>query len=211
MVRHRRTNQIKGVGCGIAAPILWRIYNKPMPEYRRSRLEGGTFFFTVVTYHRRPLFITAAARELLHQAWTDTCNRFPFETLAICLLPNHLHCIWRLPEGEWDYSTRWGQIKGSFTKKYLKMVGPGAERNPSRIMRDEAAIWQRRFWEHAIQNEDDLQTHLDYIHYNPVKHGYVTRPADWQWSSFSRYVKQGFYEIDWGEGDMVIKNIQLNE
>ncbi len=172
-----------------------------MPEYRRSRVEGGTYFFTVVTYGRIPIFNNSAARKLLHDAWLDTCSRFPFESIAICLLPDHLHCIWRLPEGDADYSKRWRVIKEKFTKKYLREIGPGEERNPSRLLRNEAAIWQRRFWEHTIEDEEDLETHLDYIHYNPVKHGYVESVLNWQWSSFHRYVKAGVYDPDWNGGE----------
>lgn len=182
-----------------------------MPEYRRAHVEGGIFFFTVVTYDRQPIFANATARGFLHQAWEDTCNRFPFETVAICLLPDHLHCIWHLPEDEWDFSTRWGQIKSQFSKKYLKEIEPGQEHNPSRDRRGEASIWQRRFWEHTIRDEEDLHTHLDYIHYNPVKHGYVTSPADWKWSSFLRFVKLGAYELDWGAGDFKIPDAGLIE
>lgn len=182
-----------------------------MPEYRRSKQEGGTYFFTVVTYHRLPILTGDTARGILHQAWMDTCNRFPFETLAICLLPDHLHCIWQLPEGDSNYSIRWKEIKGLFTKGYLEKIGPGKERNRSRQMRNEAAIWQRRFWEHTIQDDQDLAAHLDYIHYNPVKHGYVNRPADWNWSSFLRYVRQGNYELDWGEGGKEMENISRGE
>lgn len=182
-----------------------------MPEYRRFHLEGGIFFFTVVTYYRQPIFADANARELLHQAWLDVCTRFPFQTLAVCLLPDHLHCIWRLPENESDFSTRWGQIKGQFSKNYLKSIGPGEERNHSREKRGEAAIWQRRFWEHTIRDEEDLQAHLDYIHYNPVKHGYVTRPSDWQWSSFLQFVKLGVYKMDWGEDENSNKVLGLDE
>ena len=106
-------------------------------------------------------------------------KRHPFETIAVCLLPDHLHCIWKLPEGDADYSTRWKEIKRAFTKGYLKDIGQGEERSASRQKQGEAAIWQRRFWEHYIDSEDDLENHLDYIHYNPVKHEYVTKPVDW--------------------------------
>jgi putative transposase len=172
-----------------------------MPEYRRSRVEGGTYFFTVVSYDRLPIFTTYPARKILRSAWLDTCGRFPFETIAICLLPNHLHCIWKLPEGDSDYSIRWKEIKRLFTKSYLAEIGPGEERNKSRQKRHEAAIWQRRFWEHTIEDEQDLETHLDYIHYNPVNHGYVGKTADWPWSSFHRYVKGGIYDKDWNGGE----------
>ena len=119
---------------------------------------------------------------------------------AVCLLPEHLHCIWTLPEGDADYAVRWKNIKRLFTRSYLKQVGPGGARNASRQRRGEAAIWQRRFWEHTIRDEADLNRHLDDIHFNPVKHGLVQRVADWPWSSFHRYVRLGFYDREWGEG-----------
>jgi len=172
-----------------------------MPEYRRTRIEGGTYFFTVVTYNRLPIFENELARNILHAAWENTLLRFPFETMAVCLLPDHIHCIWRLPEGDADYSIRWKEIKGLFTKGYLREIGAGEERNTSRLLRGEAGIWQQRFWEHTIEDDDDFETHLDYIHYNPVKHGYVEKPANWQWSSFQRYVTAGVYDADWMGGE----------
>jgi putative transposase len=119
---------------------------------------------------------------------------------AVCLLPEHLHCIWVLPEGDANFSVRWKEIKRLFTKGYLSQVGPGETRSASRLSRGEATIWQRRFWEHTIQDEDDLNRHRDYIHYNPVKHGLVQSVSAWQWSSFHRYVRMGHYDPDWGAG-----------
>ncbi len=172
-----------------------------MAEYRRSYVEGGTYFFTVVTYGRTPIFASESARKILHRAWADVNKRFPFETIAVCLLPDHLHCIWRLPDGDANYSTRWKEIKRRFSVGYIQQVGPGGERNESRQRKNEAAIWQRRFWEHTIEDSEDLEEHLDYIHFNPIKHGYVERAADWPYSSFARYVKEGVYNLDWIGGD----------
>ena len=170
-----------------------------MPEYRRSLIEGGTYFFTVVTYNRRPILTSTEARKLLRSAWMDVCGRFPFATNAVCLLPDHIHCIWTLPDRDINYSVRWKEIKRLFTKSYLEQIGPGDIRSESRVRRGEAAIWQRRFWEHTIRDQTDLNHHLDYIHYNPVKHGLVQTVSDWPWSSFHRYVKMGYYETNWGE------------
>jgi putative transposase len=177
-----------------------------MPDYRRSWIPGGTFFFTVVTFRRLPILTTPDGRGLLRSAWQDVRGRFPFTTVAVCLLPDHLHCIWTLPEGEVNFSVRWKEIKRQFTKGYLECVGPGEQRNESRLKRGEASIWQRRFWEHTIRDEADFNRHLDYIHYNPVKHGLVKRVCDWPWSSFHRYVRMGWYAKDWGgavERDLV--------
>jgi len=104
-----------------------------MPEYRRNKLDGGTFFFTVVTYHRKPILTGERERNFLHAAWEDVRTRFPFETIAVCLLPDHLHCIWKLPEMDMNYSIRWKEIKRLFTKAYLEQIGPGEKRNQSRI------------------------------------------------------------------------------
>ncbi|MEE8525722.1 MAG: transposase, partial [Thermoanaerobaculia bacterium] len=104
-----------------------------------------------------------------------------------------------LPERDEEFSTRWSAIKGSFSRHYLKAGGIQGRRNPSRRRSGEAAIWQRRFWEHFIRDEGDFQKHLDYIHFNPVKHGYVDSPREWPWSSFHRYVRKGWYHEEWGE------------
>ena len=177
-----------------------------MPEYRRPRMPGGTYFFTLVTFDRQPIFSQADARKLLRLAWKDVCVRLPFQTEAVCLLPDHLHCIWKMPEGDTNYSVRWSEIKRLFTRSYISNIGPGGERNQSRRKRGEAAIWQRRFWEHMIRDEEDLNRHIDYIHYNPVKHGLVQRVCDWPWSSFLQYVRMGFYEKEWGEADGMAAN-----
>lgn len=140
-----------------------------MPEDRRSHVAGGTYFFTLVTYHRLPILTTSEGRQLLRSAWIDTRDRFPFTTLAICLLPEHIHCIWTLPDGDANYPVRWKEIKRLFTRSYRDHVGTGEARNLSRVKRGEAAIWQRRYWEHTIRDEADLNRHLDYLHYNPVK------------------------------------------
>ena len=169
-----------------------------MPNYHRVFVEGATYFFTVVTFNRLPLLTTDEGRAILHDAWLEVQGRFPFRTVAVCLLPEHLHCIWSLPEGEAGYPLRWKEIKRLFTRSYLALVGPGEERNTSRLKQGEAAIWQRRYWEHLIRDEQDLRRHEDYIHYNPVKHGLVQRVVDWPWSSFHRYVRMGYYERDWG-------------
>ncbi len=166
-----------------------------MTDYRRMRLEGGCFFFTVVTYGRRRFLTEEHARECLRAAWDDTLRLHPFELVAVCLLPDHLHCIWSLPEGDEDYSMRWASIKGRFTRRYLQGGGREAIQSRSRQTKHERGVWQRRFWEHRIRDATDLQRHIDYIHYNPVKHGVVKQIADWPWSSFHRYIR-----ISMGQG-----------
>lgn len=169
-----------------------------MPEYRRWYVPGGTFFFTLVVYRRYPLFRSPVARRILGEVMRDVRRELPFETVAIVLLWDHLHSIWTLPTGVSDYSTRWQEIKGSFTKRWLEQGGIELPVSASRKARGERGIWERRFWEHTALTEADLEIRFDYIHYNPVKHGYVRRPGDWAWSSFQRYVELGQYPKDWG-------------
>jgi putative transposase len=183
-----------------------------MTGYRRLYQPGGTFFFTVVTHNRLPILTSALSRALLRTAWEDVEKRFPFITVAICLMPDHIHCIWELPDGDINYSVRWGEIKKLFSREYGKEIKIEKQLSSSRIKRRETGIWQRRFWEHAIRDENDLHHHIDYIHYNPVKHEYVHRAADWQWSSFHRYVRNGLYDPHWGQGvDDSIKGMIVGE
>ena len=169
-----------------------------MPDYRRWYVPGGTYFFTLVTYRRYPFFRDKAARRLLGEVMRHVRGELPFEVVAIVLLWDHLHCIWTLPTGDADYSTRWKRIKGIFTQRWLETGGIELPVSPSRKARGERGIWQRRFWEHTTLEEADLEVRFDYIHYNPVKHGYVRRPWDWPWNSFRRYVSLGQYSKDWG-------------
>jgi len=169
-----------------------------MSDYIRVKQQGGDYFFTLVTFDRRPFLTSPLARRILRVAWKEVQGRYPFEIRAVCLLPDHLHCIWRLPDLDHDFSTRWMSIKAIFTKRFLAAGGGEGPRKLSRKRKGEAAVWQRRFWEHRIRDEDDFRVHFDYIHYNPVKHGYVDRPHDWKWSSYHRYRKLGYYRDDWG-------------
>lgn len=161
-----------------------------MSNYRRYYHEGGYYFFTVVTYKRHDIFTSEPVRHLLRQAWLQTKSERPFKTIALCLLPDHLHCIWKLPENDCDYSVRWSAIKARFTKAYLKAGGNEQGRNPSRKRTGEAAIWQRRFWEHHIRDEEDLQRHINYIHYNPVKHQLTETADEWPYSTYKRFNKR---------------------
>jgi putative transposase len=177
-----------------------------MPSYLRSILPGGTFFFTVVTFNRQPILTSPQARAILHAAWATIQSRYPFIIEAICLLPEHLHCIWTLPEGDANYSLRWSEIKKFFSHQYRKQILVSESPTTSRNKRGEATLWQRRFWEHTIRDQEDFKRHLDYIHYNPVKHGLVDAVRDWEWSSFHRYVKMGVYEPEWGSGGVKFEN-----
>ena len=169
-----------------------------MAEYRRWYMPGGTCFFTVVTQDRVTIFRDPLAVRLLGDVMRTVRRRSPFRTIAIVVLPDHLHCVWSLPRGDSDYSGRWRWIKGAFTERWLTAGGNEATLSASRVRKGEHGVWQRRFWEHQIRDEADLERHVDYIHYNPVKHGYEARAADWLWSSFSRHVALGQYPPDWG-------------
>lgn len=169
-----------------------------MPNYRRVKLEGATVAITIVTYKRLPILLKPKSQQILRFVWTDVAKRLPFTTEAICFLPNHIHAMISLPENDWNYSIRIREIKRRFTRAYLKSFGEHEERNKSRVDKKEATIWQRRFWEHTIRDEIDYQNHFDYIHYNPVNHGFVDNVSSWEWSSFHRYVRLGVYDEDWG-------------
>ena len=167
-------------------------------EYRRAKTPGATYFFTVVTYHRRKILGTPENIALLRQAFHEVMTNHPFKIEAIVILPDHLHALWTLPDGDADFSTRWRLIKSYFSRhcqaRYQGQV------SASRQRKQEKAVWQRRFWEHQIRDETDYGQHVDYIHYNPVKHGLVNAPIEWEYSSFRRYVKAGLYPADWGSG-----------
>ena len=170
-----------------------------MPEYRREQIHGATVFITFVTFDRIPILTSPISRRILGDVWRNVAKRRPFTTDAICLLPDHIHILMTLPENDQDYSLRIREIKRLFTAEYLATYDEIVPRNRSRINKKEATIWQRRFWEHTIKDEQDYQNHFDYIHYNPVKHGLVKCVSLWAWSSFHRYVSLGVYEPGWGD------------
>jgi putative transposase len=168
-----------------------------MPNYRRAKTGGATYFFTVVTYQRQPLLCIDERRTALKEVVSEIARRHPFTVDAWVLLPDHLHCIWTLPEGDSDYSTRWALIKKDFTKNIGKTASSHLP-NQSRKQHREGTVWQRRFWEHQIRDDIDYKNHMDYIHFNPVKHKLAESPKDWPHSTFHRLVAQGLYEADWG-------------
>src|SRR5260370_30577775 len=164
-----------------------------MSRYRRAYVEGGVFFFTVTLADRSS---DALVRHIdrLRRIYMSIQERYPFETIAICVLTDHLHAVWSLPQDDADFSLRWSLIKGGFSRGL-----PGDRpRSSSKMARRERGIWQRRYWEHAIRDDADLERHIDYIHFNPVKHGHVSQVCDWPHSSFHRYVARGVLPLDWG-------------
>jgi len=170
-----------------------------MSNYRRLYVPGGTYFFTVVTHDRSPILDCESSRRVLHRAINEIRANHPFVIQAIVLLPEHLHTIWTLPPTDSDFSTRWGLIKARFTRLYLAAGGAEGQKTANHIAHRERAVWQHRFWEHSIDDEDDFKRCFDYIHWNPVKHGHVNRVRDYPWSSFHRWANQGEYSNDWGE------------
>ncbi|HET7300954.1 MAG TPA: transposase [Oleiagrimonas sp.] len=166
-----------------------------MPNYRPATIPGATYFFTVVTARHRRILATPRAVRAMRESIATVMWSHPFSIDAWVVLPDHMHAIWTLPPDDDDYSARWSRIKAGFTKRcgLLHQL----------FRKGQVGLWQPRFWEHAIRDEDDWKAHLDYLHYNPVKHGLVERVADWPYSSFNRCVERGWYTEDWGECEPV--------
>ncbi|MCC5810006.1 MAG: transposase [Ectothiorhodospiraceae bacterium] len=159
-----------------------------MPNYIRTRATGGTYFFTLVTAQRRPVFRSPVAVDCLRRAYRHIARQYPFTTEAIVILPDHLHVLWTLPDGDADYPLRLQLLKSRATRE-LRCVG----------VRD--AVWQRRYWEHYVRDGNDFRRHMDYIAYNPVKHGLVSVPWYWPHGSFRRLVSLGYYPRSWGSSE----------
>jgi putative transposase len=171
-----------------------------MSKYRRAKTGGAAYFFTVVTYRRQPILCLDESRAVLKQVVSEIARNYPFNVDAWVLLPDHLHCIWTLPEADSDYSTRWALIKKEFTKSIIRTATPRTP-NQSRTRHREGTVWQRRFWEHQIRDDIDYNNHMNYVHFNPVKHKLVESPRDWPYSTFHRLVAQDVYEENWGCGN----------
>ncbi|HZJ95452.1 MAG TPA: transposase [Thiopseudomonas sp.] len=169
-----------------------------MSFYRRSNTPGGLYFFTVVSAGRRPILTQPDIRIALRQAIVAVRQNYPFTIHAWVLLPDHLHTIWQLPPHDADFSVRWNQIKRRVTSACEKNYHDPTLLTTRRRAKRHGTLWQHRFWEHEIRNERDCKHHMDYVHFNPVKHGLAARAVDWPWSSFHRLVKQGVYPEDWG-------------
>ncbi|MEA5534081.1 REP-associated tyrosine transposase [Crocosphaera sp. XPORK-15E] len=171
-------------------------------QYRRAKTPGATYFFTVVIHHRRPILRESENIDLLREAFRYVIKQHPFKIDGIVILPDHLHSIWTLPDNDADFSTRWRLIKSYFSRHCH--ASHQGKMTLSRQQKGEKAIWQRRFWEHQIRDDQDFINHLEYIHYNPVHHGLVFAPKDWQYSSFHRYVEAGVYDLMWGASERLI-------
>ena len=168
-----------------------------MSDYRRPNIAGGTYFITQVTYQRIPWFCTDVGRKALREGIEHINKKYPFSIDAFILLPDHFHCLWTLPINDRQLSLRLRLIKTYVTKHYISELGLDRSISPSRQKRAESNLWQRRFWEHLIRDERDFNTHCDYIHNNPVKHGLCLNSQDWQFSSIHRFIAQEIYPADW--------------
>lgn len=166
-----------------------------MTNYRRAHVPGASYFFTVNLARRDTTLLTERIDDL-RNAVRYVRARHSFVIDAMVVLPEHLHAVWTLPDGDADHSLRWRLVKTWFSRQ----IPQGERRRDSRIAKGERGIWQRRYWEHLIRDDDDLSRHIDYIHFNPVKHGHVERTADWPYSTFHRYVAEGRLPPDWGVG-----------
>ncbi len=171
-----------------------------MPDYRRNRVPGGTYFFTVNLLERSSTLLVTHV-DALRDAVRKVRARQPFHIDAWVVLPDHMHTVWTLPPGDTDYPGRWKAIKIAFAKTL-----PKTERlSPVRAANGERGIWQRRYWEHTVRDQQDYTAHVDYVHINPAKHGLVASVRDWPYSSFHRYAAQSVYTPDWagqGVGDL---------
>ena len=172
-----------------------------MPNYRRAQTTGACWFFTVNLEQRR-LHLLTEHIDLLKSSIRHVHQQRPFFINAWVVLPDHMHCIWTLPAGDSDYAGRWRDIK----KVFSRAIPAGEYRAPARELRRERGIWQRHYWEHLIRDASDYLHHFDYVHRNPLKHGWVNRVQDWPYSTFHRYVAAGIYSADW-RGD---SNSQIN-
>lgn len=168
-----------------------------MVNYRRNFQRGGTYFFTVNLLNRRSDLLIKNIH-YLKKAIQQVKRVYPYKMQAYVILPEHLHVLWKLPYEDVDYATRWQKIKIYFTR-YIQKAGVKVQRNKH----GECLIWQRRYWEHTIYDAQDFQNHFNYIHYNPVKHGWVERPIDWPFSSIHHYIEKGMISPSWGANESI--------
>jgi putative transposase len=172
-----------------------------MRSYKRLRIEGGCYFFTVNLAKRHGNDLLVRHIDDLREAIRITMRDHPFTIDAMVVLPDHLHCLWQMRPGDVDFPNRWRLIKARFSR----CVARGERISVSRQRKGERGIWQRRYWEHAIRDEKDYQRHVDYIHYNPVKHGHVKTLHEWPHSSFMRWVDRGMYPMNWAAPPDIIE------
>ena len=168
-----------------------------MSRYRRQQAPGSKWFFTVVTYKRRTFLCDEKVRNALRCSINKVQTRYPFKIEAWVLLPDHFHCIWTLPDQDTNFQLRMSLLKRYVTQSCASFLHQDSLNTPSGRKRKESTIWQRRYWEHQLQTEKDFRNHMDYIHYNPVKHELCQSPAEWPYSTIHRLTKEGIYPQDW--------------
>ncbi len=169
-----------------------------MSNYKRLNTQGGTYFFTLVSFKRRKILCDKPMLQAMRNAVKQVRESYPFEIVAWVTLPDHIHAIWTLPNNDCDYGKRWGLIKRNVSAQCAEYEAPLEMRSLSNINRNEKGIWQRRFWAHEIKSDIDFEKHMDYIHFNAVKHGLVENVMDWRYSTFHKYCAAGLYSADWG-------------
>ncbi len=165
-----------------------------MPSYRRNRVPGGCYFFTVNILERHQNTLLVDEIKLLRMVVRQAKDRHPFHLDGWVVLAEHMHIILTLPLGDDDFVKRIRLIKNLFSRRLPRTE----HRSQARQKRNERGIWQRRYWEHTIRDDRDYAAHMDYLHYNPVKHGYVTRVKNWPYSSFHNLMGLQVYPADWG-------------
>lgn len=175
-----------------------------MPTYIRDKTKGAIYFFTLVSFNRRKIFCSPTFLSAFKKSIQKIRKQHPFRVIAWVQLPDHLHCIWQLPENDDNFSIRWAKIKLNTTKLIPELHLSNDSLSQSNQNRNEKGIWQRRFYEHKIRDEQDFINHMNYIHYNPVKHKLVSSVVDWQFSSFHRLIDAGFYAKNWGTSDLIL-------
>ena len=169
-----------------------------MATFRRERVEGATWFFTVATYRRQRILDHPRSIAALRGALRAVAARHPFSTVAMVILPDHLHAVWELPTGDANFALRWSLIKRVVSRDAGDLVAVPRSRSLHR--RSERGFWQRRFWEHRIRDDADRQHHVDYVHFNPVKHRLVANACEWPYSTVHRTIERGDLLPDWGSG-----------
>lgn len=169
-------------------------------QYRRVVIPNATYFFTAKLFDQKTQLLIKHIDQI-RLAIQHVKLKHPFKIDAIIILPDHLHMIMTLPKDDANYSMRWRLIKSYFSRSIEKFESISVSRKNKR----ERGIWQRRFWEHTIRDEIDYENHVNYIHYNPVKHGYAKSPADWRYSSIHRYLAADILPADWATGCNRIK------
>jgi putative transposase len=167
-------------------------------NYRRVFIPGASYFFTLTLQNRQSDLLICKIKEL-RVAFQRVMKTYPFTIDGIVVLPEHIHMTITLPPGDTNYSQRISFIKSTFSRQ----IEPTEFVNSSRQAKGERGIWQCRFWEHLIRDLQDYEKHLDYIHYNPVKHGHVKSPSEWPHSSIHRYIKAGILPANWASTDVI--------